>query len=139
EGVVAVREELLVQAQPAARGRGGVELGEPAAHAVRVELVVPRPVQRVGQVDPLAVPADLAHLRAAGQRLARRRRVRDAPGDAAEPDRADLARAGRVAHVVLLELANAPAGDVEELVVDREVDVGDQRRYGAERLEGRGQ
>ena len=131
----AAREELLVEAQPAARGRIGVDLGQPAAHAVRVELVVPRPVQRVGQVDPLAVPADLDHLRAAGQPLARRRGVRDAAGDAAEPDRADLAGVRRIAHVVLLELAGAPAGDVEELVIHGQVDVADQRRHRPERLE----
>ena len=137
--VRAAGEEAVIDAQPAACVRIGVDLGEPGAHAVRVELVVPRPVQRVGQVDPRAVPADLHHLRAAGQRLARRRGVRGPPGDAAEPDRAGLPRVGRVADVVLLELAGAPAGHVEELVIHRQVDVGDQRRHGAERLQRRRQ
>jgi hypothetical protein len=39
--VTPVREELLVDAQPATCGWVGVDLGEPGAHAVRVELVVP--------------------------------------------------------------------------------------------------
>ena len=48
-----------------------VDLGHPAADAVRVELVVPRRVERVGEVDALAVAADLDHLRTAVQRLPR--------------------------------------------------------------------
>ena len=44
-----------------------------------------------------------------------------------------------VGDVELLQLAGAPAGDVEELVVDAQLDVGDQRRHGLERLEGRRQ
>src|SRR4051794_40012196 len=55
--LLAVREESLVDAEPAVGV--GVELGHPGAHAVRVELVVPRSVQRVGEVDPPAVAADL--------------------------------------------------------------------------------
>src|SRR5260370_19929602 len=55
--VRAAREESLIDAQPAARARIGVDLGQPAAHAVRVELLVPRSVQRVRQLEPLAVPA----------------------------------------------------------------------------------
>ena len=35
----------------------------------------------------------------------------------------------RVGHVVLVEVAGAPARHVEGLVVDREIDVGDQRRH----------
>ena len=56
--------------------------------------------------------------------------------DPAQVHRADFARLGRIGDVVLLELTGAPAGDVEEAVVDRQVDVGDQRRDGSERLEG---
>ena len=45
-----------------------VELGHPGADPVGVELIVPRPVQRVGEVDALAVAADLDHLRSARER-----------------------------------------------------------------------
>src|SRR5258708_16460763 len=65
---VALEEEPLVERDPAALG--DVELRHPGADAARGELVVPRPVQRVGEVHPLAVPADLHHLRSAEERLA---------------------------------------------------------------------
>ena len=60
-----------------------VELDHPAVDALGVELRVPGGVQRVGQVDALAVAADLDHLRAAvdGAR-GRVRRVADDPADA---------------------------------------------------------
>jgi hypothetical protein len=67
------------------------------------------------------------------------RRVRLAPYDAAELDRAGLARVERVGHVVLLELTGAPAGHVQPAVVHRQVDVGDQRRHGAKGLQHRRQ
>src|SRR3954464_12467315 len=65
-----------------------VELDHPAVDALGVELRVPARVQRVREVDALAVAADLAHLRAAGE-LARRG-VRRPPDDPAEVDRAGL-------------------------------------------------
>src|SRR5690606_15186884 len=87
--VVPVGEEPGVQGEAAAVG-AGVQLGLPGADAVRVELVVPGAVEAVGDVDPLAVPADLDHLRAAGQRQVGAGRVRGAGGDPAEPDRPGL-------------------------------------------------
>src|SRR3954449_3253344 len=65
-----------------------VELDHPAVDALRVELAVPARVERVRQVDALAVAAHLDHLRPAGQ-LARRR-VRRAADDAAPGARARL-------------------------------------------------
>src|SRR4051812_50153318 len=59
-----------------------VELDHPAVDALRVELAVPRRVQRVRQVDALAVAAYLDHLRAPRQ-LARRR-ARRAGGEVVE-------------------------------------------------------
>ena len=55
--------------------------------------------------------------------------------DPAQAHRADLPGVCRVGDVVLLELTGAPAGHVEEAVVDRQVDVGDQRRHRPERRE----
>src|SRR6476659_1207281 len=54
---VAVREEPLVEGDPAARGVD-VGLHHPGADAAGVELVVPGAGQRVGPVDPGAVAAD---------------------------------------------------------------------------------
>src|SRR5260370_19825430 len=123
---VALEEEPLVERDPAALAH--VELGHPGAHAVRVELVVPRTVQRVGEVDALAVAANLDHLRPAAQRLARPGRVRRAPDDAAGAHRPGLPRGERGGGVVVLHLAGAPARDGERLVVDREGAGGEPRR-----------
>ena len=59
--------------------------------------------------------------------------------DAADAHRADLLRLERIRDVELLQLARAPAGDIEELIVDAQLDVGDQRRHRLEWLEGRWQ
>src|SRR3954470_3940929 len=72
--VVAGREEPLVGHQASGAGVG-VALGHPRADTGWEELVVPGAVAGIGEVDPPAVAADLHHLRAAGQRLLRRRRV----------------------------------------------------------------
>ena len=53
--------------------------------------------------------------------------------------RAGLDRVERIGHVELLQLAGAQARDVEEAIVEREVDVGDERRHRAESLEQRRQ
>src|SRR6266446_9750946 len=94
---VAFEEEPLVEADAAALAN--VKLGHPRADAIGVELIVPRAIQRVGEVDALAVPTDLDHLRAAGQRLVRPGRVRLAAYDAADPHGACLDRVERVADV----------------------------------------
>ena len=57
------------------------------------------------------------------------RRVRPASDNPAEANRCGLARVERIADVVLLEFACAPAGYVQPLVVDGQVDVGHQRRH----------
>ena len=132
-----MREEPRVQGQTA--GRVGVEPGHPCAHPVGVELVVPGAVERVGDVDPPAVAADLDHLRPAGQRQVGRGRVRGAGGDAAEAHLPGQPWVERVAHVVPQEPAGTPRGHVQGPVVDGQVDVGDQWRYRAERLQHRRQ
>ena len=55
--------------------------------------------------------------------------MRGARDDAADPHLAGELGVERVGDVVLLQVAGAPAGDVEEPVVHRQVDVGDQRRH----------
>src|ERR1700750_1562432 len=113
-GALAVEldEELGVELE----GAVVVELDNPAVDALGVELRVPRGVQRVGQVHALAVAADLDHLRAAVDGGGGR--GRRAPADAADAHAAGLARLVGRGDVVALELAGAPAGDEELLVVD---------------------
>ena len=72
-----------------------VELGHPGADAVRVELVVPRAVERVGDVDPAAVAGLTSTICGPpAQRLVRRGRVRGPRDDAAEPHLAGQQRRG---------------------------------------------
>src|SRR6185437_492235 len=97
---------------------GDVKLGQPGTDAVGVELLIPGAVKRVGEIDSLAVAADLDQLRPARQRLARPRRMRRPADDAADPHRAGLARVEWVADVVLLQLTGPPARHVQVLVVD---------------------
>src|SRR4051794_25998368 len=67
-----------------------VELHHPAVDALGIELRVPARVQRVREVDALAVAAHLDHLRAAGE-LARRR-MAGAADDPAQVDGPGLLR-----------------------------------------------
>src|SRR4029434_6931458 len=94
-------------------------------------------VERVGPVDPLAITANLDHLRTACIRLAAP--VGRAASDAADVDRASKLRLSRVGDVVLTHLAGSPAGDVKELIIHGEVDVCHKRWYRAEPLQERWQ
>src|SRR5262245_15811173 len=123
-------EILLWWLEPRACVRIGDDFS--AGYAVGIELVVPCRVERVGPVDPLAVTANLDHLRTASIRLAAW--VRGTTSDAADVDRACKLRLPRVGDVVLTHLAGSPASDVEEPVIHGKVDVSDQRRHCAKRL-----
>src|SRR5579864_187961 len=117
--------------------RAGVDQRRPAPDAFGVELLVPARVERVGEVHPLAVAAELDHLRAAVQQAALRMgRLAD---DAAEVRAARLRGLEGVADVEPQELSGSPGRYVEPPVVERKVDVGDQRRDRPEALEERGQ
>src|SRR5262245_13914008 len=78
---VELQEEFLIQLHPASRIR--VNLYHPALYAIRIKLLVPRRIQRVGVVNALPVPADLHHLRPAVQCLLRFFRMCCAPDDSA--------------------------------------------------------
>src|SRR5262245_18796538 len=58
-------KELRVEGNAARRI--DVELDHPAVETALVELRVDRAVERIGEIDPLAVAADLDHLRPAGK------------------------------------------------------------------------
>jgi hypothetical protein len=74
----------------------------------------------------------LDHLRTACTRLAAR--VGRPTSDAADVDRPRKLRLPWVGNVVLTHLTSSPAGDVEEPVIHREVDVGHQRRHRAKEV-----
>lgn len=53
-------EEVFIHAQTAVGV--SIDLGKPSPHPVGVELLIPGGVQRVGQIDPAPVAAQLHHL-----------------------------------------------------------------------------
>src|SRR5215212_1505460 len=65
--VTEIEEEVRVEAHAALRV--GIELDHPALDAVGIELRVPGQVERVGEVDAPAIPADLDHLRPPVERV----------------------------------------------------------------------
>src|SRR5439155_1211201 len=72
EPLIRLHEELAVELEAAVIA--GVEFGNPALQAIRIELIVPCLVQPVRNIDALAVAADLHHLRAAVERTGVRMR-----------------------------------------------------------------
>src|SRR5262249_15950937 len=52
---VKLEEKVFAYAQPAARP--GVQPRHPATHSIRIELLIPRIVERVGEIDAPAVAA----------------------------------------------------------------------------------
>src|SRR6516164_8587184 len=104
---VELDEELFVELHSAVRVR--VELHHPTLQPVGIDLLVPRRVQRVGEIDTLAIATDLYHLRAAVECLLGFIRVSRTAHDPAEMNRARLLRVGRVGDVVLDELPGSPA------------------------------
>ena len=119
--IAALDEKPFVE--PEAAVLAGVKLNHPTAHAVGIELLVPRCVKRVREIDAFAIAAYFYHLRSASQRLVRILRVRHAIDDSTNAHRAGLLRAEWIGYVVLQHLPRSPAGDIQEFVVERQIDV----------------
>src|SRR5206468_13072730 len=94
--------------------RFGVEFHHPAPDAFRIKLSVPRTIQRVGEVDALAVAAELHHLRRPVERSPGPPGMRGLAHDAAKVRRSGLSRVERIGDIVLQKLAGAKTGNVEE-------------------------
>ena len=104
---VELDEELFIELHSALRVR--VELYHPTLQPIGIDLLVPRRVERIGEIDALAIAADFNHLRTAVERLLGLARVSRTAHDAAEMDRACLLRVGGVRDVVLDELTRSPS------------------------------
>src|SRR5262249_62220624 len=100
------------------------------ARAVGVDLLVQCSVKRVREVDSFTVSAHFHHLWPACERSIRLLRMRCAIGYATDAYRASLLRIERVRYVVLQKLARSKAGDVKELIVQRQIDVRHKWRHG---------
>src|SRR5580704_3258253 len=102
-----------------AAGGLGVELYHPAANSVGIELYVPWRVQGVGEIDATSIAADLDHLRTSIQGVASIFRMRGSAHDSAQVDGASFPGVKGIGDVILQEFPGAPAGNVEEAVVER--------------------
>src|SRR5580704_8107352 len=116
-----------------------IELYHPAANSVRIELYVPGRIQRVREIDAASIAAQLHHLRTAVQTTTGNFRMRGAAHDAAQMHGAGLLGMKRIGNVILQEFAGSPARYVKETVIERQIDIGDERRNGLESLEQRRQ
>src|SRR5439155_10718968 len=131
-----LEEELRVDLHTFLRD---VDLRDPAANAVGIELVVPRRVEAIAKVNTLTVATDFYHLRPAIESLFWFGRVRRPTHDTAQADGAGLLRVERIADVILDKFTRAPARNVEISIIQRKIDVGDQRRLCFEPLQKRRQ
>src|ERR1700716_596128 len=115
----------------------GVQLHHPTANALGIELLVPWSVERVSEIKALAITAHFHHLRSTIQGTLRSTRMCRPPDDAAQVYGTGKFWMTRIGHIILLEFARAPARNVQEAVVERKIDVRDQRRNGFEPFEQR--
>src|ERR1700757_1810735 len=99
-------EELFIEFHPARWM--GIDLYHPTLYTVGIELLVPRGVERVGEISALTVAAELNHLRTAVESLLGLLWVRAWAHDAANVDRAGLFRVGGIGDVVLDEFPCPP-------------------------------
>ena len=130
--VLELDEELGIEGDAAVRR--DVDLGHPPANPIGIELRVPGRIERVREVDAPAIAADLDHLRSAIEGARFIAGMGLAPNDATDRDRAAEPRLEWVRYVVLSQLAGSPAAHIKKTVVERQIDVGDQRRNGLEAL-----
>src|SRR5215471_12984212 len=108
---VSVREAypvIICQLEAAARARIRHDLR--SWYAAGIELIIPRRIQRIGPVHPLAVTANLDHLGTACILLAAR--VGRTASNAADVDRGCKLRLSRVGDIILTHLTGSPARNV---------------------------
>src|SRR5262245_4242555 len=109
--VVALNEKVLVERHAAIRT--GIELDHPTTHAVGIELLIPRRIKRVGEIDSLTIAGDFHHLRTARERLIRFLWMRRAIYNSTNAHGASLLWLERIRHVVLQEFARSEARNVK--------------------------
>ena len=113
---VELQQEVAIEMHSAVLA--DIDFGHPAANAVRVELLVPCGIERIGEIDTAPIAADLHHLRATIESSVLLARMGRAAHDAADLYGADEARTERIRYIVPLQLTCAPAGDVQVPVVE---------------------
>src|SRR6266700_576358 len=97
--ISALHEKLLVEIE--ATVGLGIEFDHPTADSVRIKLLVPGSVKRVGERDAPAFAADFNHWRSADQRLVLTLLMGGAVGDDADADPGGLRRIERIVDVIV--------------------------------------
>src|SRR5215831_5105174 len=103
-----LHKEALVKRDAAAVA--DVELDHPSLYAIGIELIVPRTIERVGEVHALSVTADLHHLWRTVKFLSWPGRMLASADDTADAHRPGESRLERVRHIVLAQFSRAPTG-----------------------------
>src|SRR5271154_2693937 len=126
------QKELRVELHAALRL--GIDFHHPASNSVRIKLRVPWRIKRIREISTTPVPAQLHHLRAAIQRRRRIFGMCRAPHDATYMHGPGFFGMERIGNIVLKKFSRAPARDVKKAVVERKINVCDERRHGLEAL-----
>src|ERR1043166_654367 len=95
-----LHEELGIERDAAARL--GIELHHPTIDSVGIELRIDGAVERVGEINPPPVTADLHHLRPAAERTVLGAWMRGPGDEASDAPLADELRIEGIGHIVLL-------------------------------------
>src|SRR6516164_9858293 len=117
-------EKVRIKRQRAVRP--GIGFNEPGTDSVRIYLLVPGGIQRVGKINAFSVAAYLHHLRTAIKRDFQLLRMGRTTYDSADPKhRCELGAIGN-RDVVTAQFASSPAGYVKPFIIKRQVKVGNE-------------
>src|SRR6185295_6054345 len=100
-----------------------IQFYHPTLYPIRIELFVPGLIERVCEVDPAAVAADLDHLLRPVERRIGGSGMRRAPYDASQMHGSGQLWIERIGNIVLPNLARAPARNIKKTIIEREVDI----------------
>src|SRR5439155_23613550 len=119
--IVPLDKEILVERDAAVRT--GIKFHHPTADAIRIKLLVPGRVKRVGRIASFAVAAHFHHLRTTGERLIGLLRMRRAIHNSTDANRAGLLWIEWIRDVVLQKLARSPTRNIKKFVVEGQINV----------------
>src|SRR5262245_54233466 len=119
-------EEITVYRQ--APARFGIQLDHPAANSVRIELLIPGVIERVGKVNTAAIAADFDHLRRAVQRIVGLLGVSGSTNDTSQVYRSGEPGIEGIRNIILPHLAGSPTSHIQKSVIKRQIDIAHQRR-----------
>src|SRR6516225_10181073 len=130
-------EKVWIKRQRAVRP--GIGFNEPGTDSVRIYLLVPGRIQRVGKINAFSVAAYLHHLRTAIQRYVQLFRMGRATYDSADMKHGCELRAIGNRDVVTAQFPGSPAGYIKPFIIKRQVKVSNEGWNRLETLQQRRQ